>query len=77
MHPATHYDIITALPGQVPLLSKLKVRYGKFFKHCRDLKNKIVIAAATVALVNPMSCADRNFREVLNTYYDKKIIYNE
>ncbi len=42
-----------------------------------SLKNKIVKAAATSALVNPMSCADRNYREVLNACYDKKIIYNE
>ncbi len=39
---------------------------------CREHKNKIVKAAATAALVNPMSCAGRNFREVLNACYDKK-----
>ncbi len=68
VHPVTHCDIITALPGQVPLLSNLKARFGKFFKKCREHKNKIV---------NPMSCAGRNHREVLNACYDKKIIYNE
>ncbi len=77
VHPATHCDIITALSGQVPLLSNLKARFGKFFKKCREHKNKIVKAAATAALVNPMSCAGRNYREVLNACYDKKIIYNE
>ncbi len=77
MHPATHCDIITALSGPVPLLSNLKARFGKFFKKCREHKNKIVKAAATAALVNPMSCAGRNYREVLNACYDKKIIYNE
>ncbi len=76
-HPATHCDIITALSGQVPLLSSLKVRFGKFFKKCREHKNKIVEAAATAALINPMSCAGRTFREVLNACYDKKNIYNE
>ncbi len=40
-------------------------------------KNKIVKAAATAALANPMSCAGRNFRELFNACYDKKIIYNE
>ncbi len=43
----------------------------------RDHKNKIVKAAVTVALINPMSCAGRTFREVLNACYDKMIIYNE
>ncbi len=43
---------------------------------CREHKNKIVKAAATAALVNPMSCAGRNYREVLNACYDKQIIYN-
>ncbi len=75
MHPATHCDIITALSGQVPLLSNLKTRFVKFFKRCREHKNKIVKAAATAALVNPMSRAGRNYREVLNACYDKKIIY--
>ncbi len=51
VHPATHCDIITALSGQVPLLSNLKVRFGQFFKKCREHKHKIV---------NPMSCAGRN-----------------
>ncbi len=77
MHPATHCDIITALSGQVPLLFNFEVRFGKFFKKCRYHEDKIVKAAVTVALVNPMSCAGRNFREVLNACYDKKIIYNE
>ncbi len=77
MHPTTHCDIITALSGQVPLLSNLKARFGKFFKKCREYKNKIVKATATAALVNPMSCAGRNYREVLNACYNKKIIYNE
>ncbi len=78
MHPATHCDIITALSGQVPLLSNLKARFGKFFKKCREHKNKIAKAAATAALVNSMSYAGRNYREVLNACYDdKKIIYNE
>ncbi len=43
----------------------------------REHKNKIVKAAATAALINSMSCAGRNFREVLHASYDKKIIYNE
>ncbi len=73
VHPATHCDIITALSGQVPLLSNLKVRFGKFFKKCREHKNKIVKAVATAAFVNPMSCAGRNFREVLNACYDKTL----
>ncbi len=60
MHPATHCDIITALLGQVPLLSNLKARFGIFFKKCIEHKNKIVKAAATAALVNPMSCAGIN-----------------
>ncbi len=77
VYPATHSDIITVLSGQVPLLSNLKVRFGKFFKRCRDHKNKIIKAAATVALINPMSCASRNVREILNACYDKQIIYNE
>ncbi len=37
MHPATHSDIITALAGQVPLWSNLKVRLCQFFaqaKYC-------------------------------------------
>ncbi len=60
----------------MPLLSNLKARFGKFFKKCREYINKIVKASATVALVNHMSCAGRNYREVLNACYDKKIIYN-
>ncbi len=44
VHPATYCDIITALSGQVPLLSSLKARFGKFFKKCREHKNKIVKA---------------------------------
>ncbi len=59
----------------MPLLSILKVRFGKFVKRCREHKEKIVKAAATAALVNPMSHAGRNFREVLNACYDKNIIY--
>ncbi len=70
VHPATHCDIITAL-------SNLKARFGKFFKKCREHKNKIVKAEATAALVNPMSSAGRNYKEVLNACYDKKIIYNK
>ncbi len=77
VHPATHCDIITVLSGQMPLLSNLKVRFGKFFRKCREHKSKIVKAATTAALVNPMSCAVRNFRELLNECYDKLIIYNE
>ncbi len=77
MHPATHCDISTSLSGQVPLLSNLKARFGKFFKKCREPKNKIVKAAATPALLNPMPCAGRNYRERLNACYNKKIIYNE
>ncbi len=77
VHPATHCDVITALSGHVPLLSNLKVRFDKFFKKYREHKNKIVKAAATAALVNPMSCAGSNYREVMNACYDKKIIYNE
>ncbi len=73
MHPATLCDIITALSGQVPLLSNLKARFDTFFKKCREHKNKIVKAAATAALVNPMSCAGRKFREVLNACYNKKM----
>ncbi len=71
VHPATHYDIIIALSGQVPLLSNLKARLGKFIKRCREHNNMIVKAAATAALVNPMSYAGRNYREVLNACYDK------
>ncbi len=71
MHPATYCDIITALSEQVPLLSNLKVRFGKFFKKCIEHKNR------NAALVNPMSCAGRNFSEVLNACYDKTIIYNK
>ncbi len=37
----------------------------------------IFIFKRLTALVNPMSCAGRNYREVLNACYDKKIIYNE
>ncbi len=74
MHPDTHCDIITALSGQVPLLSNLRAIFGKFFKKCREHKNKIFKAAVTAALVNPMSCAGRNYREVLNAFYEKKII---
>ncbi len=66
MHPPIHCNIITALSGQVLLLSNLKARFGKFFKRCREHKNKIVKATATEALVNPMSCTGRNYREVLN-----------
>ncbi len=77
VHPATYCDIITGLSGQVPLLSNLKARFAKFFKKCREHKNKIVKAGATAVLVNPMSCAGRNYREVLNACYDKKIMYNE
>ncbi len=74
VHPATHFDIITALSGQVPLLSNLKAKFGEFFKMCRVGKNMTVKAAVTAALVNPMSCAGRNYREVLNAFYEKKII---
>ncbi len=35
----------------------LKIRFGRIFKKCRDYKNRIDKAAATVALVNLMSCA--------------------
>ncbi len=76
-HPANHCDIITALSGQVPLLSNLKSRFGKDIKKCREHKNKIVKAAASAALVNPVSCAVRKYGEVLNACYDKTIIYNE
>ncbi len=44
---------------------------------CRQHKNKFVKAAATAAHVNTMSCASRNYREVLNACYDKKVIYYE
>ncbi len=64
--------IITALSGQVPLLSN----WVNSLKRVESTK-KIVKAAATAALVNPMSCAGRHFREVLNACYDKKIIHNE
>ncbi len=37
----------------------------------------IIKAAATTALVIPMSGARRNYREVLNACNDKKIIYYE
>ncbi len=77
VHPASHYDIITVLAGQVFLSSNLKVRFYKFFKQCKEHKNMIVKAAGTVALVNPMSRAGRNFREVLNACCIKTIIYNE
>ncbi len=77
VHQATHCAIITALSGQMPLLSNLKARFGKFFKKCREHKNKIVKTAAIAALVNLMSCAGRNYREVLKACYDKNIIYNE
>ncbi len=77
VHSATHCNIITVLSGQVPLLSNLKAKFGKFFKKCREHKNKIVKATATAALINYMSCAGRNYREVLNACYDKKITYNE
>ncbi len=40
---------------------------------CSEHKNKIVKAAGTTTLVNLMSCAGRNYREVLNACYDKKI----
>ncbi len=59
------------------LLSNLKARFGKFFKNGREHQNKIVKAAATAAPVNPMSCAGRNYRELLNACHDRKIIYNE
>ncbi len=54
VHPATHCDIITDLSGQVLSLSSLKVRFGKFFKKCKEHKNMIVKAASTAAFVNPM-----------------------
>ncbi len=74
MQPSTHCHIIAALSRQVLLLSTLKARFGKYFKKCREHKNKIIKAAA---LVNHMSCADRNFREVLNACCDQNIIYYE
>ncbi len=77
VHPATHSDIITALSGQMPLLSNLKVCLCKFFTKCRDHNNKIVQAAVIVTLVNPMACTGRYFRKVLNTCYDNTIMYNE
>ncbi len=58
-------------------MSNLKAGFGKFFKKCREHKNKIVKAAPTAALVNPIPCAGRNYREVLNSCYDKNIIYND
>ncbi len=70
VHPATHCDIITALSGQVPLLSNLKARFGQLFKKCREHKNKIVKTAASAALLHSMSCTVRNYREVLNACYD-------
>ncbi len=74
MHPATHCDIISDLSGHV---SNVKVRFRKYFKKCREHKNKIVKAAATATLVNIMSCAARDFRKALNACYDKHIIYIE
>ncbi len=57
----------------MPLLSNLKARIGKFFKRCREHKNNIVKDAAAVAIVNPMSRADRNYREVLMHTMTKRL----
>ncbi len=54
----------------------LKARYGKFFKKCREHKTKIVKASSSTALVNPMSCAGRNYREVLNAMTKRLYIMN-
>ncbi len=43
VHSPTHRDIIIAFSGQVPLLSNLKSRFGKFSKKCWERKNRIVI----------------------------------
>ncbi len=42
VHPATQCDIITALSGQVPLLSNIKARFGKKNKSAESTKIRLL-----------------------------------
>ncbi len=75
VHPATHCDIIAAMAGQVPLLTCLKARFCKFYKKCVGHKNPTVQSAAAISMINPMSCAGRNFREVLKRESNVNMLY--
>ncbi len=66
VHPQTHCDVIAALSGQNPLILSLRARFVKLFNTCLENDNNVVKSVAFISKSNPMSCADDNYRMLLN-----------
>ena len=58
----THCDIITSLSNQFPRILRLKKRFIKFISNCLVSQNDIVKIISQVAICNPMSNTDSNYR---------------
>ena len=63
----THYDIITSLSNQFPLILSLKKRIIKFIRNCLVSQNNIVKFFSHVAICNPMSNTGSNYIGTLDS----------
>ncbi len=68
VHPQTHCDVIAALAGQNSLKLGLKARFGGGGGLNKGLENNsnVVKYVAFICKSNQISCADSNYRILLN-----------
>ena len=66
VHPTTQYNIITALPNQIPLISTLQNRFIRFMSTCLSSSNCILKVISHLAISNPMSAEGKNYRSLID-----------
>ena len=70
MTTITHCDVIAALSYQFLIKVSLERRFIRFIKKCLSSSNSIVNVISHIAICNPMSTADKNYRSVLDANGD-------
>ena len=66
LNPRTHCDLITASSSQISLIVSLKKRVAKFINRCLSSHNTALQFISCVAINNPFSRTDTNYRDLLN-----------
>ena len=64
--PRTHCDLIIAVSNQIPLILSLENKFFKFISAYLSTSNCIVKILTEIAICNPMSCSEDNYRELLD-----------
>ena len=66
VHPRTHCDVIMALSNQIPLMATLQKRFISSISKRLSSSNSIVNLISHLAITNPLSSVDENYRSVID-----------